>query len=555
MNLPDPVGPESTGDQISSRARSAVARLAWDEAFDGFAAADGISPLDADDLELWATAGYLLGHVDTTVLAYQRAFQLYADRGEARRAVRCGFWAGFILLSRGDMGQASGWLATAGRLLDEVPEECAEHGYMQIPDAFRQVAMEGDYEAGAAAAARIADIGRRCGDPDLAAFALNLQGRGLIRLGQTEEGLTLLDEAMVAVVSGELTAHVAGHVYCSLIEACEEIAEMQRAQEWTDALQEWCDRQQGMITFNGTCRVHRVNILSRRGQWPAALEEAERACGWFTGAADEAVTGLALYRMAEVHRVMGDTAAAEEAYRQASEWGHEPQPGLALLRLTQGRVEVAAAALERLLGESQDPVTRLALLGAYVAVMLAAKEVTKAGQAASELALIASVHGTPALGAQADHAQGAVALASGDAATALGSLRRAHTAWRELDAPYEAARVRVLIGEACRALGDEDTADMELAAARKSFVELGAAPELARLDELTTTSPDPGHGLSPREVEVLRLVATGKTNQAIADELYLAVKTVDRHVGNILTKLAVPSRTAATAFAYERGIV
>ncbi|CAN5887625.1 hypothetical protein BH23ACT5_BH23ACT5_09190 [soil metagenome] len=419
-----------------SRTAQAIERSAWDEAFDIYALADAASPLGTEDLELWATAGYLLGRVDSAVLAFQRAFQLHTGSGATNQAVRCGFWAGFILMTQGDMAQASGWLARAARLLDEIGEESPEHGYLQIPDAFRHVAVEGDYEAGVPKAARIADIGRRHGDADLVGFALNLHGRCLIRSGQTVEGLTLLDEAMVAVVSGELSPIMAGHVYCSLIEAFEEISELRRSQEWTEALTSWCERQQGMITFNGTCRVHRVNILSRRGQWPAAIEEAERACGWFVGAADESVTGLALYRMADVHRFMGATTAAEDAYRRASEWGHEPQPGLALLRLAQGRVDVASAALERLLGETDDAVARLALLGAYVEVALAAGDLAAANKAASELAHIASVHGTPALGAQADQAQGAVALASGDAATALGSLRRGHTAWRELDAPY-----------------------------------------------------------------------------------------------------------------------
>lgn len=538
-----------------SRETQAAEGLAWDEAFDVFAQADTASPLGADDLDTWATAGYLVGHVDSAVLAFQRAFQLHAGNGATDRAVRSGVWAGIILLNQGDMAQASGWLARVGRLVDDIPEESAGHGYLQIPGAFRQVAIEGDYETGVLAAARVADIGRRHGDADLVAGALNIQGRGLIRLGRTEEGLPLLDEAMVAVVSGEVSPIMGGYVYCSVIDACEEISEFRRAQEWTEALTSWCHRQQGMVTFNGSCRVQRVTILSRQGRWSEAIEEAERAREWLAGAADVGVMGLAFYRLADVHRVMGDIAAAEVAYRRANEWGYEPQPGLALLRLAQGRAEVASAALGRLLGEVDEPLTRLPLLGAYVDVMLAAGEVVKAEEASSELTSIASVYRTPALGAKADQAQGAVALADGDAGTALGHLRRAHTAWRELDAPYEAARVRVLIGEACRALDDHDTADMELAAARKTFLELGASPDVERVEKLTATPPHPGHELSPRELEVLRLVATGKTNQAIADELFLAVKTVDRHVGNILTKLGVPSRTAATAFAFERGIV
>jgi DNA-binding NarL/FixJ family response regulator len=365
--------------------------------------------------------------------------------------------------------------------------------------------------------------------------------------------MALLDEAMVAVVSGELSPIVAGTVYCSLIEACEEIAEWRRASEWTDALTRWCDRQHGMMTFTGQCLTHRAHVLRLRGAFQAAADAAHSAWERFAGGADERLSGGALYESGEVHRLRGDLVRAEEAYRRAGDQGHDPQPGFALLRLAQGRTDVAAASMRRLDAEWTSPIARTRLLPAYVEVMLAAGDVAAAGRAATELAELAGTYRTVALRADADGAQGAVLLADGDIEAALVSLRRAAEGWRSLDAPYEAARTRVLIARACRALGDADTAALELDAALRMLTELGASVD--HVDRPVTPTSNMDHGLTSREFEVLRLVATGMTNQAIADELHLAVKTVDRHVANILTKLGVRTRTAATAYAYDHDLL
>jgi ATP/maltotriose-dependent transcriptional regulator MalT len=265
---------------------------------------------------------------------------------------------------------------------------------------------------------------------------------------------------------------------------------------------------------------------------------------------------MAIYQLAELHRLRGQFAEAEEAYREASRLGLEPQPGLALLRLAQGRTEAAEAAIRRVVAETTDRPGRVRLLPAQVEIMLTVGDLPAARDAADELTRIAGAYDTPALRAAAEQALGAVLLAEGDARAAVVALRGALQGWRELQVPYEAARVRVLVGVGCRALGDEEAAAMELDAARDGFEQLGATPDLAQLDALTGRQAAAGaHGLTARELEVLRLLAAGKTNRAIAGELVLAEKTVDRHVSNVYAKLGVSSRAAATAYAYRHQLL
>jgi ATP/maltotriose-dependent transcriptional regulator MalT len=537
------------------RGREAAGRLAWADAYAALSLADRSTPLAAEDLELLATAAYLLGHVEDCLGALQRAHQLYAEGGDHRRAAWCAGWLGFHLSSRGDLAQASGWWGRASRLLEHEPQEGAEHGYLLTSVAFRQL-MAGDYADARAAAERAAAIGGRAGDTDLVAFGLYLQGRALVWDGRVGEGLALLDEAMVAVVAGELSPVVAGTVYCGTIEICQEIAELRRAQEWTEALTAWWGRQPDLVTFTGRCLVHRAEILQLHGAWTEAAQEAERAGERFAHAADDYATGAACYQQAELYRLRGDFPAAENAYRQASRWGHQPQPGLALLRLAQGRTSAAEAAIRRVVDETSQRFRRAKLLPAQVEIMLAVGDLRVARDAADELTEIANVYETPALRAMADHARGAVLLAEGDPQAALVALRAAWQVWRGLEAPYEAARVRVPVGLSCRALGDEEAAAMELDAARTVFARLGATTDLARVEALAGSEAAlSAHGLTRRELQVLRLLATGKTNQAIATDLVLAEKTVHRHVSNIFTKLDVSSRAAATAFAYQHHLV
>jgi DNA-binding CsgD family transcriptional regulator len=538
------------------RGREFYARRAWVDAYKSLSHADQATPLGAEDLNLLATSAYMLGRDDDYLSGLERAHRAYLDGGEAVRAVRCAFWVGVNLALRGEMARATGWFGRAQRLLEREERDCVERGYLLVPVLLRHVAT-GDWEAAAGTAAEAAEIGERFGDADLLALAVHEQGHALVRQGRVEEGLGLLDEAMVAATAGELSPIVTGLVYCSVIAYCQELYELRRAQEWTDALTRWCEQQPDMVAHTGRCLMHRAEIMELQGAWRDALEEARRAVERLAqGALNQVAAGHALYRQGEIHRLRGKLAAAEEAYREASRCGCEPQPGLALLRLAEGNDDAAAAAIRRVVGETTEQLKRAGLLPAYVEIMLALGDVEEAHSACRELEEISARYGSTVLGAMSAQARGAVALAQGDARAALVALRHAWLVWQELEAPHEVARVRVLLGLACRALGDDDTATLELEAARGVFAQLGAAPDLVRVDSLVRRAPPiDAHRLTPRELQVLRLVAAGKTNRAIAAELVLSERTVDRHVSNIFTKLGMSSRAAATAYAYKHQLV
>ena len=541
-----------TADELE-RGREAYGERAWVDAYELLSRADRVSPLGAEDLELLATSAYMLGRNEEHRSALERAHHAYLDAGEVAPAARCAFWVGLNLMVVGEMSHAMGWFGRARRLLVREERDCVERGYLLIPDLLGHV-VGGQHEAAYAVASEAAEIGTRFGDPDLVALVVQEQGHALVRLGRAEEGLRLIDEVMVAVTAGELSPIATGLIYCNTIAFCHGVYELRRAREWTQALTEWWEQQPDMVAFTGRCLVHRAEVMELEGAWPAALEEARRAGG--RPGMSAVATGQALYRQAEVHRLRGELDAAEEAYREASRRGWEPQPGLALLRLAQGRAEAASAAIRRVLSECDERMERASLLPAYVEIMLSAGDLDEAQSAYRQLEEISDAQESDVLGALSAQARGAVSLAEGDPAAALGGLRQAFQVWQELEAPYEAARVRVLIGLACRTLGDEDTAGMELEAARGAFEQLGAAPELARVESLVASPASADtHGLTARELQVLRLVAGGATNKAIAAELVLSERTVDRHVSNIFTKLRVNTRAAATAFAYEHRLV
>jgi DNA-binding CsgD family transcriptional regulator len=535
--------------------RESYVRRAWRDAHESLSRADQAGSLEAGDLELLATTAYMLGRDGEYVSGLERAHHAYLDRGELLRAARCAFWIGINLTLRGEMGRASGWLGRARRLVDREGRDCVEQGYLLVPLMFERQAA-GDYEAAIAAAAEAVAIGERLGDADLFALAAQAQGILLVKQGRVLEGLGLLDEAMVAVTAGELSPIVNGFVYCGVISGCQAAYEPRRAQEWTAALTNWCEQQPDMISFTGTCLVHRAEIMQLHGAWPEALEEARRAGERCALAMNESAAAEALYRQGELHRLQGELGIAENDYRNARRGGYEPQPGLALLRLAQGNREAAVAAIRRHAGETSEPSKRAGLLPAYVEIMLAAGDVQAARSACAELREIAERWQGGMMEAMAAHARGAVDLVEGDAGAALVALRHAEQAWRALEAPYEAARTRVLVGLACAALGDEDTAALELDAARGVLAQLGAAPDLARVDSLTRcgASVNTG-GLTPRELQVLGLVAVGKSNREIASALVISEHTVARHVQNIFAKLGVSSRTAASAFAFAHDLL
>lgn len=537
------------------RGRALYVGRAWTDAYESLSRADGAGSLGAEDLVLLATSAFMLGRDDDYLGVLERAHHAYLDARDVPRAVRCAFWIGMNLVLRGELGPGSGWLGRAQRLLERETTDCVERGYLLMPRVF-QLEAAGDFAGAAAVAAEIVAIAERFGDADGFALASHAHGQMLIKSGRVKEGLALLDEAMVAVTAGELSPAVTGMVYCAVILALQEVYEARRAREWTAALTRWCNGQPDLKAFTGRCLVHRAEILQLQGSWPDALEEAQKARHRFVETMNESRVGLALYREAELHRLLGQFDDAEEAYREASRYGWEPQPGLAQLRLAQGRTDAARSTIRRVLDEATDPLKRAGLLPAYVEIVLAAGDIEEARSACRELEDIAARYESAMLGAIVAYARGAVHLADADAQVALGALRDAAVVWQELEAPYDVARTRVLVGLACRALGDEDAATLELDGARAAFARLGAAPDVARVDDLAGRSSGRGrHGLTERELQVLRLVAAGKSNREIAATLVISEHTVARHVQNIFAKVDVSSRAAAGAFAFEHDLV
>lgn len=535
------------------RGRSAVRQRAWGAAFQHLSAADREAPLEPEDLEALATAAHLTGRGELRAGLLARAHHQYLSAGARARAVRCAFWVAFGALHEGEHAQAGGWLARAARVLDEAGLDCAERGYLLVAAGVRSFAT-GDAAAGRAAFEQAAAIGRRFEDADLVALATQGQGRSLIRQGEIVRGLGLLDESMVAVQAGEVSPEVVGGLYCSLLEACGETFDLQRAREWTAALERWCASQADAVPYRGECLMRRAEVLRVHGAWSEALNEAWRAREWFSLPRPRPGLGEALHLLAELHRLRGELAEAEEDYRLASRWEREPRPGYALLRLAQGQVAAARAAIRHAADAVRGQASRPAVLDACVEICLAAHDVPAARAAADELAALAGAIDAPFLHALAARARGAVLLSDGDPRGALAPLRAALSIWRDLSAPYEAARAQALLAQACRADGGCDQADLELAGARSVFEQLGATTDLARIEALARP-PDEDGPLTSREKEVLGLVAAGRSNRAIAQELGISEKTVARHLSNMFAKLGVSSRAAATAYAFQHDLV
>jgi DNA-binding NarL/FixJ family response regulator len=548
------VDPRAGSDALT-RARAAGDRLAWSEAFAQFAAADAGDLLDATDLERFAACAHMLGRLADRDALCVRAHQRFIERNDAESAARCAFWLGMELTTGGQPARGGGWIARAQRLIDDAGVDSVVSGYLLMPQAIRRNA-EGKAAEAHELFERAVAIARRFNDNSLLAVARNGVGRALIRLGRISEGVALLDEVMVAVTSGDVSPILMGTVYCSVTDACHEIFDMRRAQEWTDALRRWCEAQPDMAAFRGVCLVHRAELMQLHGDWSRAMDEARRACEWLRDPPGQPAAGGAFYRAAELHRVRGELDMAETAYAQASERGRQPHPGLALAWMARGRTDAAMAAIRPLLAEQRDTRTRVHVLEAGVEIALAASDVRTARAAAEELAAIAASLGAPYLSAAGAHAVGAVLLAEGDLPAALRSLGEASGAWRALGARFEDARTSMLLALVHRGLGDSETAALELDRARRAFERLGAAPDAARAATLArSASPASANSVTKRETDVLRLLASGKTNRAIASSLGISEKTVARHVSNIFTKLGLANRAAATAYAYEHKLV
>ena len=536
-------------------AHEALQKRAWTEAVTHFSRADSAAALSTSDLIRWALAVYLIGRDADSIEILTRAHQESAAADDSPVATRCAFWIGLQYIQRGDAAQAGGWFARGARMLDESGIDCAERGYLLIPAALQKL-YSGDPVGAFEMFERAGDFADRFDDADLKTFSRLGRGQALVAQGDAAHGMEMLDEVIVAVSAREVSDVVTGIVYCAVLSACHDVFDVSRAREWTETLSNWCAAQPDLVPYRGQCLVHRAEIMQLHGTWSQAMEEATRARDVLADAPDKASVGMAHYEMGELHRLRGDVDAAEECYRRANEYGHSPQPGLARLRVVQGRLDAATATVNRLFNESQKPALRGKLLPAYVEIMLAAGDAVAARPAAEELRTLAASLASPYLSGLAAYALGAVLLAEEDPKGALEELRRAGAAWHELKVPYEAARTRALVGLACRALDDYDTGNMELDAARWTFQELGAEPELTQVEKLLGVQPSAvSDGLTGRELQVLGLVASGKTNREIATDLVISEKTVARHVSNIFVKLGVGSRSAATAYAYKHDLV
>ncbi len=543
---------------LLEQGRSAYRNEAWLTAFDALTAADRAEPLAADDLEILALTAYMLGRDEAYAAAFERAHQRHVEAGEVERAARCGFWVGMSYMHRNEHARGAGWFARCERLVEDSPES-ALHGWLMIP-GWLQAMGKGDYERGRELTARATSIAERAGDVDLLWLARHDGARALLYLGQDDEALRTVDEALVAATSGELSSPiVVGIVYCNTIGFCRSNFALRQMREWTRALSQWCDRQPEMIAHNGVCRVHRAEVLLVEGAWEHALAWARESAEYFAvGTLNHQALREAHYCLGEAYRLRGALDAAEEAYRRASEIGRDPQPGLALLRLAQNKRDAAEAAIRRVASERTAPLARARILPAFVEIMLAVGKVDLARDGARELDEIATAFPREVLEAMAAHARGAVALAEGNATESLVHLRRAWKLWEDLGALHEVARIRARVGLACRAAGDHDTAALELDAAARTFDALGAPTDRAWVASLSSAPPPPtppATQLSPREVEVLRLVAEGLSNGDIGARLFISDLTVKRHVANILTKLGLPTRAAAATYAARTGLV
>jgi class 3 adenylate cyclase len=464
------------------RGREAAERFSWHEVIEHFLAADRTSPLVAGDLERLSEATYWLGRLEDSIAARERAFRAYQQAGDHGRAARMALDVAKLEFGRHRRAIGSGWLSRAERILANEPES-GHHGYLERLRAV--IAFEGRHDTAAALmhAERALDIGTRHGDSDLMALALHDKGRVLIATGNVAEGQALIDEATVAAVGGDLLPMTTGIIYCNTIESCESLADYGRAGEWTEAAKRWCDRV-AIAGFPGLCRVHRATVMRMRGEWGEAEREARRASDELRGFNLD-YAGAAFYEIGEDRRHAGDLAGAEEAFRQAHELGREPEPGLSLVRLTQGNITAAASGIRRAVGDATlPPLRRARLLPAQVEIAVAANDLATARTASAEMGDIAVRFGTPALAATAALTAGSVALAEGDTEAAIRELKAALRSWQDLDTPYEAARARVGLALAYRSCDDEQAAALELDAARAAFERLGARTDLARVAAL-----------------------------------------------------------------------
>ena len=466
-------------------ARRAAARHAWREAYEAYSGLDA-KDLTAEDLEAFADAAWWTGRLDEAIELRERSYAGFASAGETRGAARVALSLAWDNAARWAASLAQGWFAQAERLLKDAPES-VEHAYLALSRANTELYMLGKPMEALPHLDRAYELGERFGDRDVQAMALVAKGKALVETGSVEQGMALLDEATAAAVCGELHPFATGLIYCCTISSCQEVGDYGRAAEWTEAANRWCDRSE-VSGFPGACRIHRAEIMRLRGEWPQAEEQALAACEELQDF-NRFSTASGFYEIGEIRRRSGDFAAAAEAYRKAGEWGREPQPGLALLRLAEGKVDAAVAGIRRSLDDVDEPLARVRRLPAQVEIAIAAGDLRTARAAADELERIVDAYKigdrrAPAFDATVHLARGQIEIAEGDWEGAGRCLRRARSEWQKVGAPYETAQARMLLGIAYRRQGDEDGAMAEFEAALATFERLGAKLDEERAREL-----------------------------------------------------------------------
>lgn len=535
--------------------RQAFQSKRWAEAVRLLSAAERRSPLAPEDYEALTVARFLIGPDQSGAVTMGEASAVLLERGDAARAARAAFWAAATLRRLGEFAAGAGWQARAERILDEAGlDDSVERGYLPIGAVFAAL-RAGDLDAASRLIDTVTAIARRFDDNELLALIRQAEGRALLLGGELHRGMAILDEVMLSATTADMSPLVVGMLFCILIRTAHDMHDLGRAREWTAAIEQWCLDQPDLDMYRGECMVYRAHVLQVSGDWPRATEQVTLACLAFMRPPSHPATGFAFYEQGELHRLCGRYADAAESFSNAASHGHPAQPGLALLRLAQGRTDAAIASILRVLKERLDPLGRAAILPAAVEILLAGRDLAGAERSHEELRELAQQLDSDFLRGWVGQLRGAVLLAAGRPDEALPELRRATTLWHQLHAAHHAARTRLLIGLACRELGDEDAALLEIEGAQRTFRRLGAEPDVRHAAGLLAT---PGHdhafGLTDREVELLGLLATGKTNREIATDLFISEKTVARHVSNIFNKLGVSSRAAATAYALKHGL-
>jgi class 3 adenylate cyclase len=470
---------------VLEEARAAAGRQSWRAAYGAYGGV-GDAPLTASDLESYGEAAWWSGKLDEAISLRERAYAAYTAEGDLRGAARMALTLQWDYEARGSFAVSNGWMANAERLLADLPE-APEHGRLVLMKALMAMFAEGEYERAITLFDEAYELASRVGDRDGQMLALSAKGRANIKLGKIDEGLALLDEATASAMCGDLRAHTSGLVYCITISSCQDLGDFRRAAEWTEAANRFCDKLD-VSGFPGACRIHRAEVLRLRGDWSAAEAQAMAACEELHDF-DRSITAFGHYEIGEIRRRRGDFAGAEEAYAVSNEMGRQPQPGLSLLRLAEGKVDAATAGISRTLADTGEPLSRLRHLPAQVEIAIASGDLKTARAAADEAEEIVDSYKignkrAAAFDGIVHFARGQIHVAEKDWPNAIASLRRARDEWQGVGAPYETARARMLLGTAYTRSGDEHAGASELEGALATFERLGAGLEESRAKEL-----------------------------------------------------------------------